>query len=254
MSPLVLIADVISLCFRGALIVIIVRKGLTRSYPRFSAYLIFSICSTIARLLVRNHYALFFYLFWTTEAVYAVLSVLVIVEIFHRVFRDLYENRAFRLVLGCLGVIILAVILGLPTTHHVDAAPVTAVILTINLVLRLVQVSTLVLFLSFVVLLDLRRRRRDLAIILGYGLFAVVYLIALALRSQLGKNYDWSVTLGHPIAYDCATGIWLFAFSSSQPRLPPEQPTGASKAEQMAAQLGYFTEAQRRISSRQWMG
>lgn len=254
MSSLVLIADVISLCLRGALIGIIVKRGLSRSYPAFNVYVIFSIFSTIARLLVRNHYILFFCTFWLTEAIYAALSLLVMVEIFQRAFRDLYDDRLFRFVVACLGTLMLAAIAALPTTRHVDASPITAVILSANLVLRLLQVSTLVLFLSFVVFLDLNRRRYDLGIILGYGLFAAVYLIALALRSQLGANYGWSVALGHPIAYDCATGIWLLTFSRRQRRGPPAHTTGMGGAEELASRLGYFTDAHRRLSSRQWLG
>jgi hypothetical protein len=131
---------------------------------------------------------------------------------------------------------------------------VTAVILSVNLGLRLLQVSCLVLFLSLVVFLDLHRWRYDLGIVVGYGLFAAVHLIALALWSQLGANYGWSVSLGHPIAYDCAAGIWLLAFSRPQQLLPPARYGGGSNPEKIARHLGYITDAHRRLSPRRWFG
>lgn len=251
MSSLVVIADLLSLCLRGALIGVMVKRGLVRSYPGFSAYLIFSTLSTIARLLVRNDYLVFFYLFWITEAVYAILSFVVIVEVFRRALGDLYGSRTFRFLLGFLGIVILAFTLAVPITRHVDAPPITAVILSVNLALRLLQVSVLALFLVFLVVLDLQRRRYELGIVVGYGFFAAVYLIVLALRSQLGSNYNWSVSLGHPIAYDCAALIWLLTFSRGE---RPAYHTGAGSRERLATQLGYLTDAHRRLSSKQWLG
>jgi hypothetical protein len=116
------------------------------------------------------------------------------------------------------------------------------------------QVSALVLFLSLFVFLDLQRWRYELGIVVGYGLFASVYLIALALRSQLGAAYTWTVSFGHPIAYDCATGIWLFAFSRAQRSRGLADNGRKDSADKIASQLGYFAEVHRRLSSKRWIG
>src|SRR5262249_54242371 len=185
MASLIWVLDLVSLGLRGVLVAIIVRRGQHRVFFFFFIYLAFSILSTLARLLVRNHYITFFYVFWATETIYAVLSALVILEAFRHVFIDFYESAAFRLFLACALVLIAVLTVLAPIRHHVEVSSITGQILSVNLAVRFLQVAGLALFLGLAIFFNMRGWRYEIGIVLGYGLYATVNLAALALRSQL---------------------------------------------------------------------
>lgn len=250
MSSLIWLLDLVSLGLRVLLVAIMVRRGQWRAFFFFFVYLSFSIVSTIVRLLVRNHAVTYSYVFWATEAVYAILSALVIFEVFRHVFIDFYASRTFQVLLALAFALIVALTLAAPIRHHLEVPTVYALILSANLGIRILQVAALVLFLGLAVFLNLRGRRYELGIVLGYGLFATVYLVALALRSQLGARYTWTLTVGHPIAYDCAVVIWFWAFRKSPPKLTLEEYLGTAGPEGVANQLGRITTVYRRLAGK----
>jgi hypothetical protein len=252
MSSLIWVLDLVSLGLRGLLVAIMVRRGQQRLFFFFFVYLAFSILSTLARLVVRNRYVTFFYVFWATEAVYAILSALVILEVFRHVFIDFYESTAFRVFLAFAVVLIAILTLGAPIRHHVEVSSVTALVLSANLAVRFIQVAALALFLGLAVFFNMRGWRYEIGIVLGYGLFAAVYLVALALRSQLGANYGWTVTVAHPLAYDCAVVIWLWAFWKNQPRPTLQEYLGKSGPEGISNLLGRTTTAYKRFGEKRW--
>jgi len=252
MSSLIWVHDLVVLALRVLLAVIMVRRRQHRQFFFFFLYLAFSILSTVLRLAVRSHYITFFYVFWATEAVYAVLSALVILEVFRHLFIDFYESTTFRLFLASAFVLIAVLIWGAPIRHHVEVSAITAQILSINLAVRLLQVAALALFLGLAVFFNMRGWRYELGIVLGYGLFATVYLVALALRSQLGARYGWAITAAHPLAYDCAVVIWLWAFWKNQPRPTLQEYLGESRVESLSNQLGRITTAYKRFGEKRW--
>jgi hypothetical protein len=248
MVPLILALDFVSLGMRALLVTIIFKRGLHRVYPFFSLYLAFSVVSTVLRLLLNHDYKVFFYVFWATDAAYAILAFLVITEVFRSVFREFCASKVFQAFLACAALAILALTLTAPIGHHLDVSSTAAIILSMNLGVRMLQVGMLALFLGLALFFDMRQRRYEIGIVLGYGLFAVVYLIALSLRSQLGVNYRLSVALGHPIAYDCAVVIWLWAFSRPQQSLTLQGGLGPRSPESTLKQLTQFTRAYRRLA------
>ena len=252
MSSLIWLLDLVSLGLRGLLVAFMVRRGQWSAFFFFFIYLCFSILATLARLLVRNHPVAYFYVFYATEAVYAILSGLVILEAFRRVFVDFYENRKFQILLLLAFALIGVLVLVAPIRHHLDSSTVYAFILSANLGIRILQVAALALFLSLAVFLNLQGKHYEMGIVLGYGLFATVYLLALALRSQLGAKYTWAVTVGHPIAYDCAVVIWFWAFWKNEPRPTFEQYLGESGPENVPDHLERITAVYRRLGRKRW--
>jgi hypothetical protein len=244
--------DLVSLGLRGLLVAFMVRRGQWKAFLFFFIYLCFSMVTTTVRLSVRNHDVAYFYVFYVTEAVYAILSGLVIVEAFRRVFVDFYENRKFQILLLLAFALIGVLVLVAPIRHHLDASSVYAFILSANLSIRILQVAALALFLGLAVFLNLQGRRYEMGIVLGYGLFATVYLFALALRSQLGAKYTWTVTVGHPIAYDCAVVIWFWAFWKNEPKPTFEQYLGETGPESVPDHLERITAVYRRLGRKRW--
>jgi hypothetical protein len=168
--------------------------------------------SSAIRLAVRNHYHVYFYAYWVTEAVYALLSLFVILEVFSSIFKDFYPNKGFQIMLVCAGMAILILALLTPIGRHVGVSSITALILSANLAVGLLQMSTLLVVLGLIVFFNTKRRGYEVGIVVGYGLFAAVHLTVLALRSQLGPRYQATVAYAHPIAYIASVLVWLYAF------------------------------------------
>src|SRR5579859_2148883 len=69
---------------------LVVRRKLHREFPFFFAYLILSIVVPLVRLSVSGNYVTFFIVFWATEALYALVALLALYEVFHQVFLPFY--------------------------------------------------------------------------------------------------------------------------------------------------------------------
>jgi hypothetical protein len=212
MSPLILVLVLVSLGLRGVLLAVLVAKRLYHTYIFFLVYLSFSLLSSALRLAMRNHYLAYFYAYWATEAVYTLLSLFVIVEAFSSIFKDFFSNKGFQIILACAGIAILILALLTPIGRHVGVSSVTALILSANLAVGLLQVSTLLVVLGLIVFFNTKGRGYEVGIVVGYGLFASVHLTVLALRSQLGPHYQETVAYAHPIAYIGSVLVWLYAF------------------------------------------
>src|SRR5882724_2781743 len=72
------------------LIAMFVRRCLYRQFPFFFCYLLCSVLSTGVRLAVSGNYRALFMVYWATEALYAVLALLALHEVFRRVFLGFY--------------------------------------------------------------------------------------------------------------------------------------------------------------------
>ena len=218
MSSLILILVLASLGLRGMLLAIMVGKGLHRAYPFFLAYVSFSILSSAVRLAVRDNYLVYFYTYWATEAVYTLLSLFLILEAFRNIFKDFYLSKAFQVMLGCGGIAILILAAGTPIGQHVAVSSVTAVILSANLVVSLLQMSTLLVVLGLIVFFNTKGYGYEVGIVVGYGVFASVHLIVLAIRSQLGPHHQSIVAYAPTVAYMISVMVWLYTFLWSKGR------------------------------------
>ena len=75
---LTLIGPIIS----GGLAIILLRRKANREFPFFFSYVIAAILFGLLRAFVANNYRLYFEVFWMTEAIYIVLALLALYEVF----------------------------------------------------------------------------------------------------------------------------------------------------------------------------
>src|SRR5437773_1715051 len=78
---------------------LLLRGGAYKIFPCFFGYTLFSVFATTIRLAVKANYAVYYAVYWASEAAYAVLGLIVLYEVFHAVFRNLGQTRWFRLLL-----------------------------------------------------------------------------------------------------------------------------------------------------------
>ena len=63
---------------QSTLLWLLLRRNAVHDNPWFVSYTVFSIAATILRLIVFRDAAIYFYLYWAGQAVYAILSLLVL--------------------------------------------------------------------------------------------------------------------------------------------------------------------------------
>ena len=78
-----------------ALASILVWRRLYKDFPFFFAYIISSILIAIVRLSVSGNYLTFFRVVWATEAIYTVLALLALHEVFRWVFLAFFKKWWF---------------------------------------------------------------------------------------------------------------------------------------------------------------
>jgi hypothetical protein len=63
---------------QSTLLWLLLRRNAVHDNPWFVSYTVFSIAATILRLIVFRDAAIYFYLYWAGQAIYAILSLLVL--------------------------------------------------------------------------------------------------------------------------------------------------------------------------------
>ncbi|HYL93747.1 MAG TPA: hypothetical protein VEW69_11400 [Alphaproteobacteria bacterium] len=217
----------------AAVAILILRRKLIAQLPFFFSYTVYAVISSLLRFLSSNNVKEYFYVYWTTEAIYAVLSLLAIHEAFYRVFRNFYGLRWFRLLLpGVILFLIVMVVLRSAPGPQPGSHRVIAQIISLKIAVSLLQVGILGLFLLLVWFFHMRWRQYEFGIALGFGVTAVSTLALYLLRSEIGTKFNQILQNSSPIAYIIAVMTWLAFFAKpvntstgggSIPRLTPEE-------------------------------
>ncbi len=196
------------------LLYVLVRKRSFRTFPWFFAYTAFAVTAGIGRFLIRNHHSGYSRVYWATEAIYPLLGIAVMYEVFRNVFRNFsrlwWFSAIFPLVvLLCLG---LTISRSLSVPSGVQTGP-AAWILGAEMGVRLLQVAMFALLVTLVLLFGLRWRQQAFGICAGYGLFASVALLTTTEFYEFGTRFKFLWGLVSVITYSMAVLIWLWYFS-----------------------------------------
>jgi hypothetical protein len=170
----------------------------------------------MARFTVHSRRDLYFMVYWTTEAGYDLLGILVMYEVFRsasvKLIRAWWTEVIFILVL------FISVGLALARTHdsqsHINTIP--SYILTGEIAVRFVQVLIFAGLVTLTPLLGLRWRQYSFGIATGFGLYATVMLLTTTKFSDFGTRFKllWGIT--SLVAYSVAVLIWIWFFSAPQ--------------------------------------
>jgi hypothetical protein len=193
---------------------LVVRRKLHREFPFFFTYLILSVIVPLVRLSVSGTYVTFFTVFWSTEALYALLAVLALYEVFHEVFLPFYQLWWwFRLLFP--GAFLLIAFLSIRNAIHNPALrnprPME-IVFALATSVNYLEAVLFGLFFALVLLLGVRWRSYPFGIVEGFGLSALGSLIAYGLRSEFGTKYNTFAKYAPPVAYIVGVLVWLDTF------------------------------------------
>jgi hypothetical protein len=196
---------------------VLLRRGAYKICPWFFTYALFGVAADLARFIVHNHPHPYYAVYWTTEAGYDLLGILVMYEVLRLVLgsitRAWWANAIFPTLLFAAGGI---------AWLRANAAPAQFghrlgfYIVTGEIAVRLVQVFIFAGLVSLVPLIGLRWRQYPFGVATGFGLYATVSLVISTKLSDFGTRFIflWNVT--SLVAYSLAVLIWIWFFSVPQ--------------------------------------
>jgi hypothetical protein len=208
-----ILLGLVALILAASLAIILVRRKANRAFPFFFLYVISSIGFPILRLCVSGDYKLFFWIYWGTEAIYVLLALLALHEVFRKVFAAFFEKRWFWLFfpLVVIAISVFAVIyrLGSPPAQ---ANEVISLIISLGMAVNLVQALLFVLFFALVWFNGIGWREYPFGIVMGFAAIAIVIFTVEWARSVFGTKLNVVWSYAHSVAYILAVILWLNTF------------------------------------------
>lgn len=203
------------------------RHNTLRTFPFFFCYTIFSIIAGVGRFALRNTRYPYFYFYWITAAIYALLGVAVLYEVYRAVFGNLKNAVWFKAIFPVVVLMTLALTLSYNSGLLRGKVTTLEIILSSELAVSLLRVALFVLLVGLVALFGLRWRQYAFGISAGFGIYATSSLFASTKFYEMGSKFTlwWSAIPN--IAYALSILIWLWYFSRpegvAKPRteLPP---------------------------------
>jgi len=191
--------------------VILWRRKLHKQFPVFFLFLLAQVANfaIIAPLWLTGKYSVYFGIFWLGEAVNAVLGFKVIHEIFIDVFRPYHTLKDLgTLLFKWAGVVMLLVSVVVAFSGSFDQSPLVHAITTLQRSVRIVQLGLILFLLLFSRFLGVSRKQVSFGLSLGFGLFAGMELMLIALNSG-GLVRRETFDLINMVSYNLAILVWL---------------------------------------------
>lgn len=234
------ILPLIALALALWLVSIFLKRRLYWRFPCFFTYIVSVLSVGTLRFSVGNHYRTYFEVFWVSEVIYAVLSLLALHEVFRQIFFGFYRQFPwFPLLFPAAVAVALAIVLW-NTLHSppVEASPLIGGILLFGIAVNLIQVGVFCMFMLVTALLDLPWLDAQLGISLGFAVSAAGAVLGYWARSEFGTKLQTFSKYAQPVAYIVAMGVWLDTFLRPEPE--PKSLT-ASLLRRMAEEVRRFT-------------
>jgi hypothetical protein len=196
---------------QAAVAVVLWRRKLYKVFPVFFTYIMaqIGIFAITFPLRSADNYEWYFYTFWAGAAVSALLSFRVIHEIFLDVFRPYHMLKDLGTVLfkwTGLVMLLVSAIVAFSNTAHSD--PLAQAVTLLQRSVRMVQCGLILFLLLFSQFLGVSRKQQSFGIALGFGLFASVELVLLALYSG-GYLHSGRMNLINTCMYNVAIVVWI---------------------------------------------
>jgi hypothetical protein len=187
------------------------RRRLHKKFPVFFIFLLAQVANFAVTFpfWLSGNLKVYFAFFWLGEAVNALLGFKVIHEIFLDVFRPYHTLKDLgTLLFRWAGVVMLLVSVVVAFSNSYDRNPLVHALTTLQRSVRIVQLGLILFLLLFSRFLGVSRKQVSFGISLGFGLFAGVELLLVALNSG-GFVGQGTLNRANMLTYVVAILIWL---------------------------------------------
>ena len=221
----------IAFCLETWLSVLLYRRRVYKLSPVFFSYVVIAVPVSLVRFLTIPHYTVYFVVYWTSEILLILLSLVALNQIFwytYRGFDAIWWLRPlyYGAILVALGVTIRMAIVSPPVLKH----PIFSFILDAAITATMVRAGIVALFAALVKPMVVPFQRYPFGIILGFGVASVGPSIAYFAFSAFGTKTAGFNNIMISVSYIIALVIWLRIFSLPdtkpakwEPPIPPEE-------------------------------
>lgn len=215
-----LVLRYIPLLLLATLLWLLARRRAYSEYPFFFAYVAFGVGADLSRFishLPRLHNPrLYFDIYWTTEAIYDILGILVMYEVLRSVLGGITRAGWVRLVFP--GLLVIGIGLSLA---HAEASPpkfegVRLYIAIGEIAVRFIEVIVFAGLVTLVPVLGLRWRQYSFGVATGFGVYSTVMLLTTTKFSDFGTKFIFLWGVSSIVAYSVAVLIWIWFFGVPQ--------------------------------------
>jgi hypothetical protein len=189
------------------------RRGLHCDYPYFFNYTILQVLSDPVLFLIQKHsYPMYYWGYYVSTALSALVSFAVLQEIFHDAFRPYEALRDLSVILfrwSALVVLLVGVMWAITAAHSNEVDTITNGIFLVQRSVRLMQCGLVFFLLLFSEYLGISRRHVLFGIALGFGIFASVNMLFAAAVAHGTFVHVAVLRQINSAAYNVAVIIWL---------------------------------------------
>lgn len=194
----------------AAVAIVVWRRKLYKQFPVFLGYLVAQIgVFAITYSVYGVNSVWYFWVYWGSMALDALLSFKIIHEIFLDVFRPYHSLKDLGTpVFKWAGLVMLLVSVVVAASNSFNQDPVALAVITLQRSVRLVQFGLILFLILFSRFLGVSRKQTSFGIALGFGISAGVELMLLALRTG-GLIGHSSLDLVNMTCFNLAILTWL---------------------------------------------
>lgn len=248
-----LLLGILALGLQVWIAAVLLRKQLHRRFPLFVAYTLYSIAATAVRFIVlKGNPRTYYFVFWGTEPLYALLGLLAIYESFRQIFRPLYTIWWFRLLLYAVILVPLAfAVKRIIQKPPLVATQLGAAILSAEIGVRFIQGCIFALSYVLIKFFRVPAKRYPAGIVDGFGVAALGILAGSMFRSEFGTRLNFFFSFVPVVAYIIALLIWLTSLYGPENKKDKEvQPP--MTPDEMRDLLRQYRRDVKKISKHKW--
>ncbi|MGA8489820.1 MAG: hypothetical protein WB711_05320 [Terriglobales bacterium] len=194
-------------------------RRLHRTFPVFFAYIVFQVVNFLILFpiykLTANSYgtqpeSLYFYAYWISAAISLAIGFMVIHEIFLDVLRpypNLKDLGTLMFKWAALVMFLVALVVTAASQSGMET-PIAQAVIIVQRCVRVIQCGLILFLLFFSRHLGLSRKQFSFGIALGFGSFASIELVGVALISG-GQIHTPTVNLIYATAYSLSILTWM---------------------------------------------
>jgi hypothetical protein len=203
----------------------LIRGHAYRTFPCFFAYVAFGVAADTTRFIMQSHPKPYFWIYWISDAGYALLGAVALYEVLRKVLRGLAGIWWTRLIFPAVAAAGIAL-----SIWRVRQVPPQVQghllfwIVSAEIAVRFAQVLVFAGMVAFVPLFGLRWRQQPLGIAMGFGLYSTVALLITLKFSEFGTTFKFLWGVASLVAYSFAVLIWIWFFSFPQKEEPAPNP------------------------------
>jgi hypothetical protein len=220
-----------------ALLCLLIRRRIYKTYPWFLAYVTFGVAAGVARFVTLNHPRPYFVTYWLADASYALMGAAAMYEILRKVLRGFAHIWWTHLIFPA----IVAVGVGLSVGRMYETPPhlqgrLLLWIVTGEIAVRIVQMFIFAGLVTFIGFFGFSWRQYPLGIASGFGVYSTVAVLVTIKFSDFGTRFTFLWGVISLVAYSFAVLIWIGFFIVPEKEEPPPNP------EMLAAALDTLNE------------